>query len=104
MLICFPIQIVKKTHESGGFGSIGYGCVFKREEVLKNLLRTHTTAISAQMLYRLGQEFVQTGVFTPKKYFSIDRLVSSGGYILILDQLRVKTLVNLSCFCQLFTC
>eukprot|EP01034_Spumella_vulgaris_P033229 gene33229-41000_t len=48
-------EVVKKTHESGGFGSIGYGCVFKREEVLKNLLRTHTTAISAQMLYKLGQ-------------------------------------------------
>jgi phenylalanyl-tRNA synthetase alpha chain len=49
-------QIVKRTHEDGGdTGSIGYGCNFKREETMKNILRTHTTAISAQMLYKLGQ-------------------------------------------------
>lgn len=59
---------VKTIHEVGGFGSIGYGCVFKKEESMKNLLRTHTTAISAQMLYRLAN---QPGGFTPKKYFSI---------------------------------
>ena len=62
---------VKSIHESGGFGSIGYGCVFKREEATKNLLRTHTTAISAQMLYKLAN---QPGGFTPKKYFSVDRV------------------------------
>ena len=65
------IKVVKKTHESGGFGSIGYGCVFKKEEAMKNLLRTHTTAISAQMLYKLAN---QEGGFRPKKYFSIDRV------------------------------
>ena len=64
-------NLVKQTHESGGFGSIGYGCVFKKEEAMKNLLRTHTTAISAQMLYRLAH---QEGGFTPQKYFSIDRV------------------------------
>jgi phenylalanyl-tRNA synthetase alpha chain len=63
---------VKKTHEDGGdTGSIGYGCIFKREETMKNLLRTHTTAISAQMLYKLAN---QEGGFTPQKYFSIDRV------------------------------
>lgn len=62
---------VKQIHESGGFGSIGYGCDFKREEASKNLLRTHTTAISAQMLYKLAN---QPGGFTPKKYFSVDRV------------------------------
>mmetsp|Transcript_9667 Transcript_9667/g.16026 ORF Transcript_9667/g.16026 Transcript_9667/m.16026 type:complete len:555 (+) Transcript_9667:49-1713(+) len=63
---------VKTTHESGGdTGSTGYGCIFKREETMKNLLRTHTTAISAQMLYKLAN---QEGGFTPKKYFSIDRV------------------------------
>lgn len=65
-------ETVKSTHENGGgFGSIGYGCNFKREEATKNLLRTHTTAISAQMLYKLAK---QEGGFTPKKYFSIDRV------------------------------
>lgn len=77
---------VKRTHENGGdSGSIGYGCVFKRDETLKNILRTHTTAISAQMLYKLGQSYKEaltggqqsgnTGdCFTAKKYFSIDRV------------------------------
>ena len=62
---------VMRTHEEGGYGSIGYRCNFKREETMKKLLRTHTTAISAQMLYRLAN---QEGGFTPKKYFSIDRV------------------------------
>ena len=39
-----------------------------------DVLRTHTTAVSAKMLYRLGEEYKKTGTFTPKKYFSIDRV------------------------------
>lgn len=39
------------------------------EEAQKNLLRTHTTAVSARMLYRLAQDG-----FRPVKYFSIDRV------------------------------
>lgn len=62
---------VKAQHQEGGYGSIGYRTVFKQEEAMKNLLRTHTTAISAQMLYKLAN---QEGGFTPKKYFSIDRV------------------------------
>lgn len=64
-------EVVRKTHQDGGYGSQGYRTVFKREEAEKNLLRTHTTAISAQMLYKLAR---QEGGFTPKKYFSIDRV------------------------------
>jgi len=45
---------VKRTHQEGGYGSIGYGCAFQREEAFKNLLRTHTTAVSARMLYQYG--------------------------------------------------
>merc|ERR1712083_1243089 len=41
-----------------------------REEAAKNLLRTHTTAVSARMLYKLSQQ----EHFTPAKYFSIDRV------------------------------
>lgn len=67
-------EVVKETHERGGFGSIGYGYTFKRSEAMKNLLRTHTTAISAQMLYKMAQDMKETGKFTPKKYFSIDRV------------------------------
>lgn len=65
---------VKTMHQTGGHGSIGYRYDFKREEAFKNLLRTHTTAISSSMLYRLANDFKATGVFTPKKYFSVDRV------------------------------
>lgn len=69
---------VKKMHEFGDRdtkglqGSIGYGAgAFQREEAMKNILRTHTTAISSQMLYKLAN---QEGGFKPQKYFSIDRV------------------------------
>lgn len=60
----------KETHEQGGFGSQGHRCVWSEEEARKNILRTHTTAISSQMLYKLAQ----APIFTPAKYFSIDRV------------------------------
>lgn len=44
---------------------------WKLEEAQKNLLRTHTTAVSARMLYKLAN---QEGGFVPAKYFSIDRV------------------------------
>mmetsp|Transcript_22505 Transcript_22505/g.36014 ORF Transcript_22505/g.36014 Transcript_22505/m.36014 type:complete len:570 (-) Transcript_22505:299-2008(-) len=65
---------VREVHEKGGYGSVGYGCNFKREEAMKNILRTHTTAVSSQMLYKMAQEYQAEGKFTPKKYFSIDRV------------------------------
>ncbi|KAL3150705.1 hypothetical protein ABBQ32_000492 [Trebouxia sp. C0010 RCD-2024] len=63
------LQRVKAIHEQGGFGSIGYGYSWKVAEAEKNLLRTHTTAVSSRMLYKLAQEG-----FKPAKYFSIDRV------------------------------
>lgn len=68
------LATVKKVHEVGDFGSIGYRYNWHRTEAEKNILRTHTTAVSARMLYDLAQEYKKTGVFTPKKYFSIDRV------------------------------
>jgi len=62
---------VKNMHEKGGNGSIGYRTVFERKEAMKNLLRTHTTAVSSQMLYKLAN---QPGGFKPARYFSIDRV------------------------------
>ncbi|KAL6911534.1 hypothetical protein ACP4OV_000339 [Aristida adscensionis] len=64
------LQKVKQVHQSGGYGSKGYGYDWKREEAEKNLLRTHTTAVSTRMLYKLAQE----KPFTPKRYYSIDRV------------------------------
>jgi phenylalanyl-tRNA synthetase alpha chain len=60
---------VKQVHSEGGYGSQGYGYDWKIEEAQKNLLRTHTTAVSARILYRLAQK-----EFHPAKYFSIDRV------------------------------
>ncbi|KAF2074262.1 hypothetical protein CYY_004436 [Polysphondylium violaceum] len=60
---------VKTVHSVGGYGSLGWIYDWKLEEAEKNILRTHTTAVSARMLYKLAQ----TG-FKPKKYFSIDRV------------------------------
>lgn len=60
---------VKEVHEKGGWGSLGYGNVWGRKEAEKNVLRTHTTAVSSRMLYKLAQEG-----FQPKKFFSIDRV------------------------------
>jgi phenylalanyl-tRNA synthetase alpha chain len=68
------VSAVKSTHEVGGFGSIGYRYDWKLDEATKNILRTHTTASSSRMLFELAQEFKATGVFTPRKYFSIDRV------------------------------
>jgi len=64
------MERVKAVHEKGGYGSIGYRYDWKVEEAEKNILRTHTTAVSSRMLYALGQG----ERFVPKKYFSIDRV------------------------------
>ena len=46
---------VRSVHEDGLPGSIGYGPGWSAEETMKNILRTHTTAISSQMLYLQAQ-------------------------------------------------
>ncbi|XP_039787448.1 phenylalanine--tRNA ligase alpha subunit, cytoplasmic-like [Panicum virgatum] len=64
------LEKVKQVHQFGGYGSKGYGYDWKRDEAEKNLLRTHTTAVSTRMLYKLAQE----KPFAPKRYYSIDRV------------------------------
>lgn len=61
---------VKEVHERGGYGSVGWRYNFSDDEPRKNILRTHTTANSSRTLYALAQQ----PVFTPKKYFSIERV------------------------------
>lgn len=63
-------QKVKQVHEVGGYGSIGWRYKFNDTTANSNILRTHTTAFSTKMLYKLAQQ----KEFTPKKYFSIDRV------------------------------
>lgn len=70
----FPMDYLEKVkiaHSVGAYGSKGYGYNWKIEEAQKNLLRTHTTAVSARMLYKLAN---QPGGFKPSKYFSIDKV------------------------------
>ncbi|KAJ6628749.1 phenylalanine-tRNA ligase [Mycena sp. CBHHK59/15] len=82
---------VSTVHEHGGFGSTGYRAPWSHEETSKLLLRTHTTASSAHMLYKLAAKcrgeqvegddrptVVKDGQkddgFRPAKLFSIDRV------------------------------
>jgi phenylalanyl-tRNA synthetase alpha chain len=55
---------VKEMHEKGGHGSEGYNYDWKREEAFKNILRTHTTAISSRMLYKLANVCTHTHTHT----------------------------------------
>ena len=41
------VQKVKDVHEKGGYGSIGYSYKWSSDEASKNVLRTHTTAVSS---------------------------------------------------------
>ncbi|KAI0722916.1 phenylalanine-tRNA ligase [Earliella scabrosa] len=45
---------VSKVHEHGGYGSTGYRAPWSHDESRKLLLRTHTTASSASMLWKLA--------------------------------------------------
>eukprot|EP00922_Rhytidocystis_sp_ex-Travisia-forbesii_P059881 GHVS01088784.1.p1 GENE.GHVS01088784.1~~GHVS01088784.1.p1 ORF type:complete len:629 (-),score=51.75 GHVS01088784.1:206-2041(-) len=68
------VERVKAAHETGGDGSIGYRYNWSVKECEKNILRTHTTAVSARMLYAMGEDYKKTGIVTPRRYFSIDRV------------------------------
>ncbi|GMM34804.1 phenylalanine--tRNA ligase subunit alpha [Saccharomycopsis crataegensis] len=59
---------VKAAHEGNAFDSVGYRYPWKGEESLRMVLRTHTTAISSQMLYHLAKDP------KPSRLFSIDRV------------------------------
>ena len=67
------MERVKEMHSVGGHGSIGYRYEWKEEDAMKNILRTHTTAVSTRLLYKLAEES-KDGSFSPKKYFSIDKV------------------------------
>lgn len=72
------VKRVCEMHEKGYRDAEGesYGWKYNWsiEESQKNILRTHTTAVSSRYLKRLADEIKQTGKFTPKKLFSIDRV------------------------------
>lgn len=72
------VKRVQEMHEKGYRDSEGesYGWKYNWsiEESQKNILRTHTTAVSSRNLKNIADEIKRTGVFTPKKLFSIDRV------------------------------
>ncbi|KAG6271065.1 hypothetical protein E4U49_004615 [Claviceps purpurea] len=65
---------VQEVHQEGKYGSIGYRYPWSGEETRKLVLRTHTTAISANMLHKLAQQKGPDGRPPPARYFSIDRV------------------------------
>ncbi|KAK6589360.1 phenylalanyl-trna synthetase [Cryptosporidium xiaoi] len=74
------VDKVKQVHEVGGYDSIGLSYNWSIEEASKNLLRTHTTAISVRILYQLAQKYLSGELgynfddFKRRAYFSIDRV------------------------------
>ena len=64
------VEHVKETHEDGWeTGSRGYGGDWSEEEAEKNVLRTHTTAISARTLHEIDINEEEL----PKKFFIVGR-------------------------------
>lgn len=62
------VDSIKNTHENGGnTGSKGWGYTWKRDESKKNVLRTHTTVLSAKTLAALKESDM------PVKFFSIGK-------------------------------
>jgi phenylalanyl-tRNA synthetase alpha chain len=61
---------IQEIHEAGYVGK------WNAEESRRNVLRTHTTAVSSWVLYHLAQQakLNANGQFTPGRYFSIDRV------------------------------
>ena len=64
------VEHVKETHESGWTtGSKGYGGEWSEDEAEKNVVRTHTTAISARRLHDIDINEEEL----PKKFFIVGR-------------------------------
>ena len=50
------LELVRRTHETGAdWGSYGWRYDWDQDEAAKNILRTHTTAVSSRTLYKLAQ-------------------------------------------------
>jgi len=66
---------VKQTHENGWkTGSKGWGYKWSSEKAKENMLRTHTTVLSAQAISRLRDEDLPAKFFSVKKVFRNETL------------------------------
>jgi phenylalanyl-tRNA synthetase alpha chain len=70
---------VSTIHEHGGFGSTGYRAPWSHEESSKLLLRTHTTASSAHMLYKLAAKCRGEEIEGDEREFTHGASATSGG-------------------------
>lgn len=72
------VERVRFAHHGTEDGSWprGYQYDWSEMESSRNVLRTHTTAVTARMLYKLAKNHIQSGDkhFKPAKLFSIDRV------------------------------
>ncbi|KAI5191340.1 phenylalanyl-tRNA synthetase alpha chain [Nematocida sp. AWRm77] len=59
---------VRTVHTEGMYGSIGHQAPWSLEESRKNVLRTHTTAVTTRLLHSIAQSREEG------KFFSIDRV------------------------------
>ena len=65
---------VKKMHESGDNDSSGWGYIFSEDEAKRNLLRTHTTVLSAEVISQLKKEELPVKVFAVGKVYRNEAL------------------------------
>lgn len=72
------LERVQRAHygSENGKWPKGYQYEWSEKESIRNVLRTHTTAVTARMLYKMAEEHKQSGDdhFKPAKFFSIDRV------------------------------
>ena len=54
--VCVCVCLCVSLEDDGLLSFSSYQYDWKEEEARKNILRTHTTAVSARMLYKLGQQ------------------------------------------------
>ena len=64
------VEGVKKAHEGGVDGSVGWNQEWKEEGAKKVLLRTHTTCLSARTLMEIGKDLENN---VPAKYFALGK-------------------------------
>lgn len=62
------VQEVRKAHEKGVAGSKGWRMQYSEQEAKRLLLRTHTTALSAQTISQLTEKDL------PAKFFSVGKI------------------------------
>jgi phenylalanyl-tRNA synthetase alpha chain len=74
------VQRVKDAHEKGVDGSIGWQYSWDESKAKQCVLRTHTTAVSAQSLYKLNEKDLPKKIFSVGKCFRNETVDWSHGF------------------------